>query len=120
MAGTDEESAGGDSWDVAEVRAEALDVISDALQWQLTQARWDAIEQILAELDAALTAGDIDALVKATAELELAGPLRILRISATPLVAPNPRVRDQLNQLVFTLGGTSAGPGKPQDKGRGR
>jgi CATRA-associated small protein len=117
MAVTDEESAGGDSWNVAEVRAEALDVVSDALQWQLAQTRWDAIEQILTEMGAALATGDADALAKATAELELAGPLRILRISATPIVAADPRVRDQLNQLVFSLGGTSAGPGEPQDKG---
>ena len=123
MAVKGEEAAGGNfgnSWNVAEVRAEALDVVSDALKWQLAQTRWQAIEQVLIAMDAALTAGDIDALASATAELELAGPLRIIRISATPIVVADPRVRDQLNKLVFTLGGTSAGPAKPEDKGGGR
>jgi hypothetical protein len=98
-------------WDiggVVDVRAEALDVVSDALLWRMTEARWQAIEQVLVAMDAALTAGDLDALALATADLELAGPLRITRIGATPVVPPAPPVRDRLNRLVHSLGGTRA------------
>jgi hypothetical protein len=57
----------------------------------------------------ALAAADLDALAAATADLELAGPLRITRIGATPVVPPTPPVRDLLNRLVFSLGGITAG-----------
>jgi hypothetical protein len=120
MHSTDKDPASGDSRNIADVRAEALDVLSDALQWQLAETRWQAIEQVLIAIDNALTADDTEALAEATAELELAGPLRITRISATPLVPAEPRVRDQLNRLVFSLGGTSAESSKPVDKGGGQ
>ena len=92
--------------DPADVRAEALDVVSDALQWQLADARWQTIEQTLDVMAAAIEAGDAGALTAATADLELAGPLRITRIGAAPIVPPPPPVRDRLNRLVHALGGT--------------
>ena len=95
----------GDSGDVADVRAEALNVVSDALQWRLVDARWQAIEQLLIAMDAAVQAGNLEALAAASADLELAGPLRITRIGATPVVPPAPPVRDQLNRLARSLGG---------------
>jgi hypothetical protein len=101
--------ANSDSGDGADVRAEALDVVSDALQWRLADARWQVIEQVLIAMDAALAAADLDALAAATADLELSGPLRITRIGATPVVPPTPPVRDLLNRLVFSLGGITAG-----------
>jgi hypothetical protein len=88
-----------------EVRAEALGVVSDALQWQLAAARWQAIEPMLAAMAAAVEAGDLKALAAATADLELAAPLRITRIGATPIVPPPPATCDRLNQLVHVLGG---------------
>lgn len=100
----------------ADVRAEALEVVSDALQWRLAAAQWQAVEQVLIAMDAALTAGDLRALSRATVELELAGPLRIQRISATASGSPDLKVRDLLNHLVFALGGASASPAKPGDK----
>lgn len=106
--------------EAAAVRADALEVVSDALQWQLPLTQWQTIEQALAAMQAAATAGDMAALVKATADLEVAGPLRIQRISATPSGAPEPRVRELLNQLVFTLGGTSASTSQQEDKDRER
>lgn len=109
MGSLDEPPPGGASSDVADVRAEALDVVSNALRWQLADARWQAIEQVLTAMDAALAADDLAALTAATADLELAGPLRITRIGATPVVPPPPPVRDRLNRLVYSLGGTSAG-----------
>jgi hypothetical protein len=95
------------------VRDEALDVIKDALRWQLAEARWQAIEQILGAMDAALESGDPQAVSAATVELEMAGPLRITRIGGTPVVSPPPPVRDRLNRLVFSLGGTTPEP-RPQ------
>jgi hypothetical protein len=108
-----------DSDDIAEVRADALDVLLDALQWQLAEARWQTIEQALAAMDAALTSGDMDELAAATADLELAGPLRIIPID--PAVGPTPAARDLLNKLVHSLGGVAAGRqrGESADAGAG-
>jgi hypothetical protein len=97
-----------ESGDVIDMRAEALDVVSDALEWRLAEARWEAVEQVLVVMDAALEAGDPDALAAATADLELAGPLRITRIGATPVVPPAPPIRDRLDRLVHSLGGGPA------------
>lgn len=106
--------------DDADVRAEALDVISDALEWRLAEARWQAIEQVLSAMEAALEADNMDALAAATADLELAGPLRITRIGATPVVPPTTPVRDRLNQLVHSLGGIPvAQHHEPDDAGTG-
>lgn len=105
-----------DSGDVFDVRAEALGVISDALRWRLADARWQVVEQVVAAMAGALAAGDLKALTAATADLELAGPVRITRIGAMPIVPPPPPVRDRLNQLVHSLGGTPA----VQDDGTSR
>lgn len=110
-------------WDpseVTQVRAEALDVLSDALLWQLAEPRWQAVEQILVALDAAVASGDIDALAAATADLELAGPLRIIPIGPPP-AGPTPAARDLLNKLVHSLGGVTAArqEPEPQDTGAG-
>ena len=106
-----------DSGDVFDVRAEALDVISDALQWRLADARWQAVEQVLVAMDAALTAGDLAALAAATADLELAGPLRITRIGTPPVLPPPPPIRDRLNQLVYSLDGMPAAKQQPGNPG---
>jgi hypothetical protein len=71
---------------------------------------------VLIAMDAALAAGDLQALEAASADLGLAGPLRITRIGATPVVPPVPPVRDLLNRLVFSLGGTPVPP-EPEDAG---
>lgn len=99
---------GSDAGAFAEARTEALDVVSDALQWRLNETCWQSLEEILAAMDAALAASDIAALVAATADLELAGPVRLTRIGATPAVPPPPAVRDRLNRLVYSLGGAPA------------
>jgi hypothetical protein len=115
MVFPDEPPASTDSGNVFDARAEALAVVSDALQWRLAEARWQAIKQVLIGMDAALAAGDLDALAGATADLELAGPLRITRIGATPVVPPAPPVRDLLNRLVYSLGGIPAPQHEPED-----
>jgi hypothetical protein len=89
-----------------ETSAEALDVLGDLLEWQLAPQRWERVEQIVVAMAEALAAGDADGLREATAELELAGPVRVTRIGATPLVPAPERVRDRANHLVHSLGGT--------------
>jgi hypothetical protein len=56
----DEPSPSWDTSDVADARAEALDVISDALQWRLADTRWQGIEQLLVAMGAALEADDLE------------------------------------------------------------
>jgi hypothetical protein len=108
MSSLDEPGPGGNSAAAGGVRADALDVLSDALSWRLADARWAAIDQVIAAMSAALEADDVAALAAATADLELAGPVRITRIGAVPVVPPPPAVRDRLNQLVHSLGGVPA------------
>jgi CATRA-associated small protein len=108
MSSLEEPGPGWNPADTGSVRAEALDVISDALSWRLAGTRWAAIEQVLVAMDAALAAGDVTALATATTDLELAGPVRITRIGADPVVPPPPAIRDRLNQLVHSLGGVPA------------
>jgi hypothetical protein len=108
MASSNGSPPGWGSSDGVDVRAEALSVISDIKQWQLTDARWQAIDQMLAAVAAALETDDPEALAAAIAELELAGPVRLTRIGAPPVVPPPPPIRDRLNLLVHTLGGASA------------
>jgi hypothetical protein len=108
-----------DSGDIAIVRSEALDVLSDASLWQLAGARWQAIDEILTTMDAALARGDMDAFAVATANLELAGPLRIVPIGSA--TGPAKPTRDLLNKLVHSLGGVGIeGPaGESGDAGAG-
>jgi hypothetical protein len=112
MTSLDEPTPGWDSGHVSDVRAEALDVISDALQWRLTNARWEAIAQVLAAMAAALAEGDVAALSAATADLELAGPLRLVKIDATSVVPAPPQIRERMNRLVHSLSGA---PGADRD-----
>jgi hypothetical protein len=106
-----------DSSDTDEVRAQALDALSDASSWKLAEERWQEICRVLATMTAALDSGDVEALAVATARLELAGPLRIIRIGAT--AGPPPPARDLLNKLVHALGGVTAErrPKEPGDAG---
>jgi hypothetical protein len=90
-----------------EARADALDVLADLLRWQLVPKRWERVERIVDSAAQAVVAGDADALRDAIGELELAGPVRVTRIGATPLVPPPERVRDRANHLVHSLGGAS-------------
>jgi hypothetical protein len=117
MVTADEPSPRWEFGDVTEVRASALDVVSDALEWRLADARWLAIEQILGAMAVALQDSDLETLAVATADLELAGPLRITRIGTIPVVPPPPPVRDRLNQLVHSLGGVRATQHEPDDTG---
>src|SRR5215469_17602715 len=105
MVSSDGPPAGWNTGSGIDVRAEALDVLSDVRQWRLADARWRAVEQVLIAMDAAVQADDSDALMAATADLELAGPLRLTRIDATPVGPPARPVRDRLNRLE-SLGGT--------------
>jgi hypothetical protein len=96
-----------------ETKADALDVLNDLLEWQLAAQRWERVERIVDALAEALAAGDADALREATAELEVAGPVRITRIGATPQIPAPERVRDVANHLVHVLGGAPPPPVAP-------
>jgi CATRA-associated small protein len=97
---------GWDPGDVLDARAQALDVVQAALGWHLTGARWQAVDQALTAMAEALETGDLDALVAATAELELDGPVRLTPITAALVTRPASPIRDRLNRLVYSLGGT--------------
>jgi hypothetical protein len=107
MSSPGEPAPSWNSFDTGGVRAEALDVVSDALQWRLADARWIGIERVLAAMDTAIAANDVAALATATADLELAGPVRIIRIGTVPVGPPPSAIRDRLNRLVHSLGGIS-------------
>jgi len=87
----------------AELRADAVDVLTDALQWRLTEARWTAVGPVVDALAAAVRAGDAAATEAAVAELELLGPVRATPIGAEPMVPTPERVRDEINELVHEL-----------------
>lgn len=86
-----------------EVRTDALDVLTDALQWRMTEPRWAAIRVAVDALAAAVRTGDTEAAQAAVADLELLGPVRATPIGHEPLVpAPDP-VRDEINELVRAM-----------------
>src|ERR1700761_6913165 len=115
-----EKPIGDQSRDGVTARAEALEIVLDALQWELAENRWATVEEALEGMEAAVLADDVRALGVATAKLELAGPLRIILIGP-PEVPPVPQVRDRLIRLVHTLGGRPPSePEKRQDDGERR
>jgi hypothetical protein len=92
-----------------ELREDALDVLRDALQWRLTGPRWARVETAVEAVTSALRSGDVAALRTAVYELELAGPVRATGLGDTPVVdAPEP-VREEINELIYTLDGRAAG-----------
>jgi hypothetical protein len=103
--------------DTEDVRAQALEVLSDTFSWKLAEERWPEIGRVLVTMAAAVETGDMAALDAATARLELAGPLRIIPIGAT--AGPPPQARDLLTKLVHALGGvtTQRQPREPGDAG---
>lgn len=98
------------------VRADALELLDALAGWRLAPARWDRVAEVLAAAAEAAAGGDAAALDAAVGELELAGPVRITRIGATPTLPPPPAVRERANHLVHALGGSPAGaPAAPKD-----
>jgi hypothetical protein len=87
----------------AELRADLLDVLDDVTQWRLASQRWQQVYDLLGAITDALASGDIDALRVATGELELAGPVRITRIGATPADPPPDDVQERVNHLKHSL-----------------
>ncbi len=89
----------------AEPTTGALTVLRDMLTWELAPPRWERLAELLDLAAAARESGDLDALRQVVADLELAGPVRITRLGATPAVpAPRP-VRERINVLIHELGG---------------
>lgn len=88
-----------------ELRADALDVLWEAVEWRLTGRLWSSVEAVVAALTGAWRSGDIVALRAAVYELELAGPVRATAIGDTPIVEPPDPVREEINELIFALDG---------------
>lgn len=110
MGAPDEGATSPDPGPFAAAGAYALDVLFSVRDWTMTEARWLVIADLVGEVEAALSAGDAEALTAAATELELAGPVRLTPIGDIPVVTPPPPVLFRLNRLVFSLGGTTAGP----------
>jgi hypothetical protein len=100
---------------IPEVRLAALDVLTDVLEWRLAEERWARVTEIVQTLDNALSTGDLVALEAATVDLELAGPVRIIRVGATPQIPAPPPVRERINRMVHSLT-----VGEDRGKGSGR
>jgi hypothetical protein len=88
-----------------QVLQDAVHVLEDLLVWELSPARWEGIAGILDALAAEVADSDLSNLAEATIQLELAGPVRLTRIGATPTEPPPPRVRERINQLIHRLSG---------------
>jgi hypothetical protein len=103
-------------------RADALEIALDALLWRMDDALWAAVTRILAEMEAAIAADEPQMLASATVELVLIAPARrIVMIGAEPVTPPPPAVRDRLNHLVYSLGGTPPDSREaPAEEGRRR
>lgn len=100
---------------MADARAAALEVVSESVSWMLPELRWERVTEVVQLMDNALSAGDPVALDNATVELELAGPVRITRIGATPQVPPPPKVLERLTWTARQLaGGSAGGPSQPR------
>lgn len=82
---------------------ETVDVLRQVAEWQLAPPRWDRVSVLLDAMQAALNSGDAEALDAALTDLEMAGPVRIVRIGSTQPVAPPPRIRERVNQLIHSL-----------------
>ena len=93
-----------------DVRADALDVLTDALQWRLTEPRWSAVRTAVDALAAAVRAGDAVAVRAAVADLELLGPVRATPIGREPIVPPPDGVLDEINELVGAMDGDPEQP----------
>jgi hypothetical protein len=106
---------------IAEAKLAALDVLMDVQGWWLPQARWTRVTEIVQSIDKALSAGDPVALEAATIDLELASPIRITRVGATPQVPAPAPVRERINRMVHTLtsdGGTDRDAGDRETDSR--
>jgi hypothetical protein len=90
-----------------ELRADALDVLRDALEWRMSSARWTAVAAGIEALSTAVRSGDVARSQAAVYELELCGPVRASGFGDPPVPAPEP-VREEINELVHTLDGRTA------------
>jgi CATRA-associated small protein len=87
-------------------RQRALEVLDDVLRWHLPPARWDDVEPAVQAVAQAVEDGDAAALRRAVDELALHGPVRGFSADAPPRPSARERVRERVNKLIHTLGGT--------------
>lgn len=87
-----------------DLRSDAHDIVTDAVQWRLAAADWPHIEALLTDLYQALLTGDPATVESALVELELAAPLRITPIGGPPTDPPPARLRRVAELIVHDLG----------------
>jgi hypothetical protein len=92
-----------------QIRDEALEVLREILHWEMDAVRWERLTEILDVAVESELSGDLDAFAHAVVQLELAGPVRITRISGTSPQPPPPPVRERINTLVHRLSGGRRG-----------
>ena len=100
-------------------RADARDVVSDALGWYMPTERWLEVDELVTAMEAALALDQNDDLAAIATELELMGPPRVIRVGTSPVPAP-PDLADRIAVLVHALGapiGPAAG-GNASDQAR--
>lgn len=90
-----------------ELRADALDVLRDALEWRMSADRWTAVATGIDVLTRAVRSSDVARTRDAVYELELRGPVRASGFGDPPVPAPEP-VREDINELIHTLDGRAA------------
>lgn len=89
------------------IRDDALNILRDILEWKLSKVRWETVAVLLDTM--AADPADLDAVSAVTTKLEMAGPVRITRIGATPTEPPPPKVLERVNTLVDKLSRQSDG-----------
>jgi hypothetical protein len=87
-----------------DLRSDALDILSDALQWRLPAARWESVEKVAQALRDAVRAGDLEELEAALGDLELAAPLRITPLGGEETTPATPGLRNIARDVVHDLG----------------
>jgi hypothetical protein len=85
-------------------RQSACEVLRDATNWELSAHRWDQIDEVLDRFEKALLERDVKALRAATMDLELAGPLRVPRVSRPDTTERAAKqIQERVNRMVHVL-----------------
>ncbi|MFE2609771.1 CATRA system-associated protein [Streptomyces mirabilis] len=86
-----------------EIRAEALDVLREALHWRLAAGRWPEVDRLTEAMGRAISAGDGAAVRQSTHALEGAGPRRAVRAEQAAALTAQAPLRERINTLIHLL-----------------